>query len=205
MIRHPLSVLGFPWYLPPVADFFPRKTIAWEVAEDPAAIRRLSNSLPEMALLTGVGLRLYRAYVLSHGSPESGLWVGATLVLFGILLLVMLTAHLANFTVRHWWWRAPLFAALEAGTEIMVSLALTALGLEKIGSGVAELSDWLPGAAQVLLWRMLLIVPFTILLALVVTAVRRILLSREHRTSTAQRVSEAHRAVADEPPVPPAA
>ena len=188
-----------------MADFFPRKTIAWEVAEDPAAIRRLSNSLPEMALLTGVGLRLYRAYVLSHGSPESGLWVGATLVLFGILLLVMLTAHLANFTVRHWWWRAPLFAALEAGTEIMVSLALTALGLEKIGSGVAELSDWLPGAAQVLLWRMLLIVPFTILLALVVTAVRRILLSREHRTSTAQRVSEAHRAVADEPPVPPAA
>jgi hypothetical protein len=187
-----------------VADLFPRRTIAWEVVEDPTAIRRLSNSLPEMALVTGVVLRLYRAYVLSHGSPESGLWVGSTFVLGAVLLLVMLTAHLANFTVRHWWWRAPLFAALESGTEIMMSLALTAVGLEKIGSGVAELSDWLPGAAQVLAWRVLLIVPFTVLLAVVVTIVRRILVSRENRTSTALRVSEAHRAV-EEPPAPPAA
>ncbi len=187
-----------------MADFFPRKTIAWEVVEDPAAIRRLSNSLPEMALLTGVPLRLYRAYVLSHGSPESGLWVGTTLVLFAILLLVMLTAHLANYTVRHWWWRAPMFAALEAGTEIMMSLALTAVGMEKIGSGVAELSDWLPGAAQVLMWRMALVIPFTVVLAVLVTVVRRILLSRENRTSTALRVSEARRVVIDEPPAPPA-
>ena len=187
-----------------MTDLFPRRTIAWEVVEDPTAIRRLSNSLPEMALVTGVALRLYRAYVLSHGSPESGLWVGATFVLGAVLLLVMLTAHLANYTVRHWWWRAPLFAALESGTEIMMSLALTAVGLEKIGSGVAELSDWLPGAAQVLAWRVLLIVPFTVLLVIVVTLVRRMLLSHEHRTSTAQRVSQAHRAV-EEPPAPPAA
>ena len=187
-----------------MTDFFPRKTIAWDVVEDPTAIRRLSNSLPEMALVTGVTLRLYRAYVLSHGSPESGLWVGATFVIGAVLLLVMLTVHLANYTVRHWWWRAPMFAALEAGTEIMMSLALTAVGLEKIGSGVAELSDWLPGAAQVLLWRMVLVIPFTILLAVVVTVVRRILLSHEHRTSTAQRVSEAHRVDTDEPTAPPA-
>ncbi len=167
-------------------------------------LRRLSSSLPEMALVTGVTLRLYRAYVLSHGSPESGLWVGSTLVIGGVLLLVMLTAHLANYTVRHWWWRAPMFAALEAGTEIMMSLALTAVGLEKIGSGVAEFDDWLPSAAQVLAWRVVLIVPFTALLAVVVTVVRHLLLSREHRFSTAQRVSEAHRTVAEEPPAPPA-
>lgn len=185
-------------------DFFPRKTIAWEVVDDPTAIRRLSNSLPEMALLTGIVLRLYRTYVLSHGSPESWLWVGSTIVIGTVLLLVMLTVHLANYTVRHWWWRAPLFAALEAGTEITMSLALTAMGLEKIGSGVAELSDWLPGAAQVLGWRVVVIVPFTALLAVIVTLVRRILLAREHRTSTAQRVSEAHRVV-EEPPAPPAA
>lgn len=184
-------------------QFFPRKTIAWEVVEDPTAIRRLSNSLPEMALLTGVILRLYRAYVLTHGSPESWLWVGSTIVFGTVLLLVMLTVHLANYTVRHWWWRAPLFAAFEAGTEIMMSLALTAVGLEKIGTGVAGLSDWLPGAAQVLGWRAVVIVPFTALLAVIVTLVRRILLAREHRTSTAQRVSEAHRAV-EEPPAPPA-
>ncbi len=187
-----------------MAEFFPRKTIAWEVVEDPTAIRRLSNSLPEMALITGVTLRLYRAYVLSHGSPESGWWVGATLVIGAVLILVMLTAHLANYTVRHWWWRGPMFAALEAGTEIMMSLALTAVGLEKIGSGVAELSDWLPGAAQVLAWRVVLIIPFTVLLAVVVTIVRRLLLKREHRTSTAQRVSEARRAPPEEPPAPPA-
>lgn len=204
-LRRPFSVSRRLSYLPCVADFFPRKTIAWGVVEDPTAVRRLSNSLPEMALLTGVVLRLYRAYVLSHGSPESGLWVGSTLVLGAVLLLVMLTAHLANYTVRHWWWRAPLFAALEAGTEIMMSLALTTLGLEKIGSGVAELSDWLPGAAQVLAWRVVLIIPFTVLLAIVVTIVRRLLLSHENRTSTAQRVSEARRAVVEEPPAPPVA
>ncbi|MHB8839253.1 MAG: hypothetical protein ACYC7F_09910 [Gemmatimonadaceae bacterium] len=185
-------------------DFFPRKTIAWEVVEDPTALRRFSNSLPEMALVTGVTLRLYRAYVLSHGSPESGLWVGSTLVIGAVLLLVLLTVHLANYTVRHWWWRAPMFAALEAGTEIMVSLALTAAGLEKLGSRAASLSDWLPIAAQVLAWRVLLILPFTVLLAVVVTMVRRLLLSREHRTSTAQRVSEARRADAETPPAPPA-
>lgn len=185
-----------------MAEFFPRKTIAWEAVEEPAAVRRFSSSLPEMALVTGIALRLYRAYVLSHGSPESGLWVGVTLLLFGVILLVMLTAHLANYTVRHWWWRAPTFAALEAGTEIMVSLALTAVGLEKIGSGVAELSDWLPGAFQVLLWRMVVIVPFTVLLAVVVTIVRRFLLTREHRASTVQRVSEARSAMSD-PPAPP--
>ena len=62
-------------------SLFPRKTIAWEVVEDPTAIRRLSLSLPEMALVTGIMLRLYRAYVLSHGSPESWLWVGSTMVI----------------------------------------------------------------------------------------------------------------------------
>jgi hypothetical protein len=187
-----------------VADFFPRKTIAWEVVEDPTMLRRLSSSLPEMALLTGVTLRLYRAYVLSHGSPESGLWVGSTVVIGAVLLLVLLTAHLANYTVRHWWWRAPTFAVLEAGTEIVMSLVLTTVGLEKIGAGVADFSDWLPSAMQVLAWRVLLIIPFTVLLALVVTVVRRLLLASEHRSSTAQRVSEARRADTEAPPAPPA-
>jgi hypothetical protein len=97
-----------------------------------------------------------------------------------------------------------MFAALEAGTEIMMSLALTAVGLEKLGTGVAEFSDWLPSATQVLAWRVLLILPFTALLAVMVTIVRRLLLAREHRSSTAQRVSDAHRAAAGEPPAPPA-
>ena len=166
-------------------------------------LRRLSSSLLGMALLTGITLRLYRAYVLSHGSPESGLWVGSTLVIGSVLLLVLLTAHLANFTVRHWWWRAPMFAVLEAGPEIIMSLVLTTVGLEKIGAGVADFSDWLPSAMQVLAWRVLLIIPFTALLAVVVTVVRRLLLASEHRSSTAQRVSEARRADTEAPPAPP--
>lgn len=187
-----------------MTEFFPRKTIAWEVVEDPTAIRRISNSLVEMALITGIVLRLYRAYVYSHGSPESGLWVGSTLIIGAVLLLVMLTVHLANFTVRHWWWRAPAFAALEAATEIIMSLALTAVGLEKMGSGTAEFSDWVSGAVMTLAWRVAGVIPFTIVLAVVVTIVRRVLLSHEHRVSTAQRMSEAQRAVPEEPPVPPA-
>ncbi len=185
-------------------QFFPRKTIAWEVVDDPTAIRRLSNSLPEMALITGIVLRLYRVYVLSHGSPESWLWVGSTIVIGTVLLLVMLTVHLANYTLRHWWWRAPLFAAFEAGAEVLMSLALATVGLEKMGSRVAEVSDALQGATQVLAWRAVVIIPFTVLLAIIVTVVRRILLAREHRSSTAQRVSEAHRVV-EEPPAPPSA
>jgi hemolysin-activating ACP:hemolysin acyltransferase len=187
-----------------VPSLFPRKTIAWEVVEDPTAIRRLTLSLPEMALVTGILLRLYRAYVLSHGSGESWIWVGSTMAIGAVVLLVMLTVHLSHYPVRHWWWRAPMFAALEAGTEILMSFTLTAVGLEKVGSGVAALSDWLPGAERILLIRVLVIVPFTALLAVVVTLVRKVLLAREHRTSTAQRVSEAHRVV-EEPPSPPAA
>jgi len=186
-----------------VTELFPRKTIAWEVVEDPTAIRRITSSLVEMALITGVAMRLYRAYVYSHGSPESGLWVGLTLVIGAVLLLVMLTAHLANFTVRHWWWRAPMFAALEAAIEIIMSLVLTAVGLEKLGSGTAELSDWISGAMMTFAWRVLVIIPFTMLLAVVVTIVRRMLLRREHRMSTAQRVSEAQRAVPEDSPAPP--
>lgn len=153
-----------------------------------------------MAVITGIALRLYRAYVYSHGSPESGLWVGLTLIGGAVLLLVMLAAHLANFTVRHWWWRAPTFALFETSTEIVTSLALTAVGLEKMGSGTAEFSDWLSSAMMTLAWRVLAILPFTVLLAIVVTLVRRALLARENRLSTAQRISDAQRTTTNEPP-----
>lgn len=159
-------------------DIFSRTPLALEAIKDPTAFRRLTCSLPQMAILTGVMLRLYRAYVLSHGSPESGLWVGTTLVLGVVLLLVMLTIHLANFTVRSWWWRAAAFTAFEAGIEILVSLVLTVVGLERLGSRVASLSDSFSIAVQVMAWRALLILPFTVLLVAVVTIVRRILIAQ---------------------------
>ena len=85
----------------------------------PHALRRLSVSLPQMALVTGIGMRLWRSYVLTHGSADSWAWVGGTF-LVGVSFLFLMTAiHLGNFTLRNWTWRAPLFAVLESGTEIL--------------------------------------------------------------------------------------
>lgn len=167
------------------ADFFPRATIQWKALEDPALARRISLSLPEMALISGVVLRLYRAYVLTHGSSSSWLWVAGTFLLGLIFMLLMLTAHLANFTMRHWWWRAPAFAVLQAGTEIVMSLALTAVGWETYGSEVADLSVWWPSAERVLWTRMAITILFTLILAFVVRIIRSLVVRRERRASGA--------------------
>ena len=51
-----------------MASFFPRNTIELHLVEDRKAFRRLSFSLVEMALATGVVLRLFRSVALTHGS-----------------------------------------------------------------------------------------------------------------------------------------
>ncbi len=173
-----------------MTEFFPRRSIAWTL-EDPAAFRRLSLSLPQMALVTGIILRLWRSYTFTHGSPDSYLWVGGTFLVGTTFLFLMLTWHIGNYTLRNWLWRAPLFAVLESGTEIVVSLALTTLGLEPLGAQMAELSDWLPTATRVLVVRVVGILLFTIVLAIVVSIVRRLLVANEGRTSTAVRISRA--------------
>ncbi len=172
--------------------FFPRQSVKGSL-EEPPALRRLSVSLPQMALITGILLRIWRSFVLTHGTPDSWLWVGGTFLAGMTFLFLMLTLHLGNFTVRRWAVHAPLFAVLEAGSEIVTSLALTAFGLEPLGSEMAEWSDWLPMATRILFWRLLGIVVFTLVLAVVVTIVRRLLLAGEHRAST---VAAVHRASA---------
>jgi hypothetical protein len=181
------------------AEFFPRKTVAWKL-EKPPPLRQLSLSLPYMALLTGVPLRLWRSYVLTHGAPDSWAWVGGTFLIGMAFLFLMVTIHLGNYTLRHWTWRAPAFALLEAGTEILMSLALTTLGLEPLGADRAELSDWLPTSLRTLIWRLVGIALFVMVLAVVVSIMRRILLVAEQRTSRAvriQRASLAQEAVGD--------
>ena len=173
-----------------MTEFFPRRSIAWKL-EDPEALRRLSLSLPQMALVTGLVLRLWRSYTFTHGAPESALWVGGTFLVGMTFLFLMLTLHIGNYTLRNWLWRAPLFAVLESGTEIVVSLALTTLGLEPLGAQMAELTDWLPTATRVRLVRVGGILLFTLVLAVVVSIVRRLLLVNEGRTSTAVRISRA--------------
>ena len=172
------------------AEFFPRKTVAWKL-EEPPPLRRLSLSLPYMALLTGVLLRLWRSYVLTHGAPDSWAWVGGTFLIGMVFLYLMVTVHLGNYTLRHWMWRAPVFALLEAGTEIIMSLALTTLGLEPLGADRAALADWLPTSIRTLILRLVGILLFVMVLAVVVSIIRRILLVAEQRSSMAVRIQRA--------------
>ncbi|MBI1809244.1 MAG: hypothetical protein HYR75_05040 [Gemmatimonadetes bacterium] len=172
------------------SGFFPRQSVQWKL-EEPPALRRLSLSLPEMALITGVPLHLWRAFALTHGTPDSWAWVGGTFLAGMTFLYVMLTLHLGNFTIRTWAWRAPAFAVLVSGSEIVTSLALTALGLEPLGAEKAELSDWLPTATRILVVRLVGVLLFAFVLAIVVGIVRRLLLAGEHRGHTVEAVHRA--------------
>jgi hypothetical protein len=54
-----------------VSDFFPLHTATMRI-EEPKAFRRFSISLVEMALITGVLVRVYRSLVLTHGTHSVG-------------------------------------------------------------------------------------------------------------------------------------
>jgi hypothetical protein len=94
----------------------------------------------------------------------------------------MATLHLGNYSVRGWSWRAPLFAVVEAATEIAVSLALTLLGLEKIGSITATIEDWQSTSMRILFYRLVGITLFAVILALVSTVVRLLLIPSKPET-----------------------
>src|SRR4030081_3047862 len=105
---------------------FPRQTVEWHL-EEPAAFRRLSLSLVEMALLTGIVLRLLRAFAFTHGRASVVVSIGGGGV-WGVIRVGMPTAPLANFPLRRWSWRAPLFAVVETAGEMGTSLFLIWLG-----------------------------------------------------------------------------
>lgn len=144
--------------------------------DEPGFWRKLSLSLPVMAVLTGAGLRGYRALVLTFGWSDSWLWIAGTFIGGAAFLFLMATLHLGNYPARAWWWRAPLFALVEAATEILVSLALTLLGLEVVGSMSATIEDWQVTAIRTLFFRVVGITLFAVVLALVSTVVRLLLL-----------------------------
>lgn len=159
-----------------------RATIALTSLEEPALLRRVSLSLPLMALLAGAGLRSYRAVVLEFGWSDSWLWIAGTFIVGAVFLFLMATLHLGNYPVRAWAWRAPLFAAVEAATEIAVSLALTLLGLERIGSLPATIIDWQSTSMRILFYRVAGITLFSVMLALVSTVVRLIMIPSKPET-----------------------
>jgi hypothetical protein len=155
-----------------------RATTAITALEEQEFLRRISLSLPLMAVLTGAGLRSYRALVLQFGWSDSWIWIAGTFITGAVFLFLMVTLHLGNYTPRTWLWRAPLFALVEAGTEIAVSLGLTLLGLEQVGSIDATLEDWQSTSARILFFRVAGIVAFSLVLAVVSTVVRLILIKR---------------------------
>src|SRR5690349_9498281 len=153
--------------------FFPKHTVQWHI-EEPTVLRRFSLSLWEMALMTGVLLRLYRAIVLGYGNTT---WIWLAALGLGILFFcAMATMHLANFPMKRWIWRAPLFALLEVSAEAATSLFLIWLGREPHGSARAEWSDWPSMAMDALLTREGIVLMWTAVLAIVVTVVRRVVL-----------------------------
>jgi hypothetical protein len=160
-----------------MSSFFPRHTVEWRV-EEPPAFRRLSLSLVEMALLTGIVLRVLRALAFTHGRV-SWLFYGFVFVVGTLVLLGMTTAHLANFPVRAWLWRAPVFALVEVVGEMMTSLLLIALRREPEGTSRADFHDWPSMSMRALLQSELTICLWALLLAAAIIFVRRSGMARD--------------------------
>ena len=146
------------------------RTSEWDL-EEPAAFTRIARSPVELALITGVVIRLFRAVVLTHGDVTST-YLAAALVLGTLFLLGMATLHLGRFPVREWPWRAPLFAIFETTGEMVVSLLLIALHREPWGTARAEFIDWQAMATGVLFWRVLGVSLWALLLGLTVSFIR---------------------------------
>lgn len=154
-----------------MSNYFPRHPVEWRL-EEPAAFRRLSLSIWEMALITGILLRLLRAFAFTHGRASLLLSIGAVVV-WGLILVGMATAHLSNFPLRQWLWRAPVFALLETVGEMATSLLLISFGREADGTARAHFHDWPSMAAQALLQSELTICLWVLVLAGVIVLVRR--------------------------------
>jgi predicted membrane-bound mannosyltransferase len=156
-----------------MSTFFPKHTVQWHF-EEPTALRRFSLSLWEMALLTGVVLRLYRALVLNYGATT---WIWLAALGVGVLIFcAMATMHLANFPMRRWVWRAPLFAGLEVAAESATSALLIWLGREPHGTARAEWHDWPTLALDTLITREATVLVWAAVLAIVVSIVRKVVL-----------------------------
>jgi hypothetical protein len=146
------------------------KSSEWDI-EEPAALTRIAKSPVELALITGVIIRLFRAVVLTHGTATSS-YLFASLVLGTLFLLGMATLHLGRFPVREWPWRAPLFAVFETAGEMLVSLVLISLHREPWGTARAEFVDWQAMATGVVFWRVLGVSVWALLLGVTVSFIR---------------------------------
>lgn len=153
-------------------SYFPRQTIDWRSMEEPRAFRRLSLSLVEMALITGVVLRLLRAVSFVMGRA-SGLLFAASILVAILVLVGMTTAHLANFSLKRWLWRAPLFALVVSAGAMGTSLLLIAMNREPEGTSRAHFHDWPTMALRFLLYSEGIVCMWALVLAGVILLIRR--------------------------------
>ncbi len=156
----------------------PRQAIDWRAMEEPAAFRRLSLSLVEMALITGVVLRVLRAVTFAMGRAN---WIvfGASILVAIVILVGMTTAHLANFSLQRWLWRAPLFSLVVSIGAMATSLLLIAARREPEGTARADFHDWPSMAMPALLQSELTICLWALVLAASIMLVRRSGMARD--------------------------
>lgn len=163
-------------------QFFPRKTVEIRIHE-PRAFRRLSYSLVEMAIVTGVVVRAYRLIILTHGG-NSWLYLGATFAIGAIFFLGMVTAHLANFPLHQYVWRVPSFVGIEVLSEAVTSAVFIAVGREANGTVRAHWDDWVGMSLNALLIRGTAILIWSAILAGVVSLVRRTIVEEDDDPET---------------------
>jgi hypothetical protein len=157
-----------------MARYFPRHTLEWK-HEEASAFQRLTRSLVEMALLTGVALRLFHAITNARAGSAGWVYLGIVFAVSVIILLGAATLHLGNFTLRNWLWRAPAFGAIEAVAESLTMAALIAVNREPLGSGFATWGDFPGLAINALIWRTLAVGVFALVLGAAVKIVRGVL------------------------------
>jgi hypothetical protein len=155
----------------------------WDL-EEPESFKRIARSPVELAAITGVLIRLFRALILTHGPVDSLLYLGSSLALGAIFLLTMATLHLGRFPVKEWPWRAALFAVVETAAEMGTSLALIAMHREPWGTVRAEFVDWKPMAVSVLFWRLVTVTLFALILGWTIYLVRTRLLPDNEEEDT---------------------
>jgi hypothetical protein len=152
----------------------------WE-GHGPGPFRKLAFSTLEMAVITGLLIRVFRAFLLTNAGNDQPVLLGIGFLIGAVFLFAMVTLHLGNFPLRHWVWRAPLFAVLVAATELLVSAALIALGREPLGTARATFADWPGMAADVLLLRLAAISAYALALSVIVQWTRMHSLKKAHR------------------------
>jgi hypothetical protein len=162
----------------PGSGLFPRETLDWRAMQLPPW-RRWWVSAVAAGLTVGIPLHLFRAWALTHdvapgpdGRPSVGYVVGIYAVRLAVLCAA-LSLHLAHHPVRRWARRLLAFAASEAAGELLVAVALTALGREPLGTtGRAQWGD-LPAKAVIgFVLTLLALGVFTLVLAGIVQGVR---------------------------------